>query len=105
MPAATEHIIVGKGFGKTHANTGADGSRHADQEGIPTVPRGKSRREDGSQRRDRSIHEHRKTGLNDLKNDPFASPYFPRLMVMVRGPNTERCAEVCAAAALSWNWR
>ena len=66
--APTEHTVVGKCFGKTHANTGADGSRHADQEGIPTVPRGKGRREDGSQRRDRSIHEPRKTRLNDLKN-------------------------------------
>ena len=66
--APTEDTVVGKCFCKTHANTGSDGSRHADQEGIPTVPRGKGRREDRSQRRDRSIHEPCKTRLNNLKN-------------------------------------
>ena len=66
--ASTEHTVVGKGFRKAHANTGTNGSGHAYKEGIPTVPRGKGRGEDGSQRRDRSIHEPRQTRLNNLKN-------------------------------------
>ena len=67
--APTEDTVVGKCFGKTHANASADRSGHADQEGIPTVPRGKGSREDRSEGRDGSIHESRKTRLNDLKNE------------------------------------
>jgi hypothetical protein len=69
MAASGQAAVVGKGFGKSHADAGADAGSHADKEGGPTVVRGESGTKQWRKSRDGTVHETGESGLDDLQNE------------------------------------
>jgi len=67
VTAAGKAAIVGKRFGKTHADACSYGRRKANAEGIPTAVGCKRGRKYGRERGNRTIHQSREPRLNDLE--------------------------------------
>ena len=78
MSAAREASVIGKGFGETHADPGADRSCKTYEKGGPGVVSCKSRGKNGRQSGNRAIHQAGEARLDDLQEEkPSAGPPLP----------------------------
>src|SRR5580704_13123804 len=72
MAAAGEAAVIGKSFGETHADSGADTGGHADEKRVPAFVSGDGSGEKRSERGNGTVHQASETGLNNLKEEKAA---------------------------------
>src|SRR5271167_3677084 len=61
--------VVGQRLGKTHAYASPERCGEADRKGVPGVLGSKRRREDGCERRNRTVHQSGQSWLYDLQDE------------------------------------
>ena len=67
--SASEAAVVRQRLGKTHAYARPKRRGEADSKGVPGVLRGKRSREDGRERRNRTVHQSGEPRLHDLQDE------------------------------------
>src|SRR5271167_4658688 len=67
--SASEAAVVGQRLGKTHAYASPERCGEADRKGVPGVLGSKRRREDGCERRNRTVHQSGQSWLYDLQDE------------------------------------